>query len=214
MERCGLRLTLRWVPGHCDVPGNEEADLAAKEAARGASSPAGSLPKELRKPLPMSTTRARGTFKAELDRRAAERWRTSERGRRLEAIDKSLPSKKYGQLIAGLSRRHANLLLQLRTNHVPLQTYLARIGKTLTSTCPTCREAPETVAHYLFACPTYSLHRAVHFCPLGHTGRTLATVLNKKDSLRPLFNYINATGRFRAIYGALDNPLPDDDDTT
>ena len=32
--------------------------------------------------------------------------------------------------------------------------------------------------------------------------------------LRPLFNYINATGRFRTIYGALDNPLPDDDDTT
>lgn len=74
---------------------------------------------------------------------------TSERGRRLAEADKSLPSKNYGQLIAGLSRRHANLLLQLRTNHVPSQTHLARIGKALTSTRPTCREAPETVAHSL-----------------------------------------------------------------
>ena len=209
-ERCGLALTLRWAPGHCDIAGNEAADAAAKEAAGGASSPQDRLPKALRKPLPMSTTRARGTFKTELDRRAAERWQKSERGQRLAEIDKTLPSKKYGQLIAGLSRRHANLLLQLRTNHVPLQTYLARIGKALTSTCPTCREAPETVAHYLFACPTYALHRAVHFRPLGHSGRTLATVLNKHDALTPLFNYINATGRFRSIYGSLDDPLSND----
>ena len=130
----------------------------------------------------------------------------------MASIDKTLPSKHYGQLIAGLSRRHANLLLQLRTNHVPLQAYLARIGKALTSTCPTCREAPETVAHYLFACPTYSLHRAVHFRPLGHSGRTLANVLNKADALRPLFNYINATGRFRGIFGSVENPLPEEDD--
>ena len=210
-ERSGLALTLRWVPGHCDIAGNEAADVAAKEAG-GASSPRDRLPKDLRKTLPMSATRARGIFQAELDRRAAERWRTSERGRRLAEIDKTLPSKKYGQLIAGLSRRHANLLLQLRTNHVPLQTYLARIGKAPTSTCPTCREAPETVAHYLFACPTYALHRAVHFRPLGHSGRTLANVLNKADALRPLFNYINATGRFRGTFGSVDNPLPEEDD--
>ena len=76
------------------------------------------------------------------------------------------------------------------------------------------REAPETVAHYLFACPTYALHRAVHFRPLGHSGRTLATVLNKHDALTPLFNYINATGRFRSIYGSLDNALPDGSDAT
>ena len=73
-------------------------------------------------------------------------------------------------------------------------------------------EAPETVAHYLLACPTYALHRAVHFRPLGHSGRTLSTLLNQSDTLRPLFKYINATGRFRGIFGTLNDPLPDDKD--
>ncbi|KAH9855697.1 hypothetical protein C2E23DRAFT_723987 [Lenzites betulinus] len=120
-----------------------------------------------------------------------------------------MPSAKYGDLVAPLPRRHANLLLQFRTNHVPLQAYLARIGKAATPTCPTCHTAPETVHHFLLACPTYALHRAVHYAPLGFSGRTLTTLLNSEDALRPLFNYVNATGRLRAVAGALDYPDSD-----
>ncbi|EIW59062.1 uncharacterized protein TRAVEDRAFT_122293 [Trametes versicolor FP-101664 SS1] len=126
-----------------------------------------------------------------------------------------MPSKKYGALIADLPRRHANLLIQFRTNHVPLQAYMERIGKASSATCPTCGEAPETVQHYLLACPTYSLHRAVHFAPLGFSGRTMSALLNAKTSLRLLFNYVNATGRLRSAVGALIGPhsgYPDSDD--
>ncbi|KAI0364126.1 hypothetical protein BV20DRAFT_956899 [Pilatotrama ljubarskyi] len=102
--------------------------------------------------------------------------------------------------------------MQFRTNHVPLQTYLHRIGKAASAACPTCGDGPETVTHYLFACSTYSLHRAVHFRPLGYSGRTLCTLLNSNDALRPFFAYVNATGRFRSTLGALDDPCPEDDD--
>lgn len=205
-ERPRLQLTLRWVPGHTDVPGNEAADTAAKEAAHKVSSPTRQLPKSLRKMLPLSSSRARQNFKDELDRRPGVRWRTSGRGVRMAEVDGAMPSKKYGALISTLPRRHANLLVQFRTNHVPLQAYLARIGKAPSATCPTCGDAPETVQHYLLACPTYSLHRAVHFAPLGFSGRTLAALLNSKAALRPLFNFVNATGRLRTAVGALVGP--------
>ena len=100
--------------------------------------------------------------------------------------------------------------MQLRTGHVPLQTYLARIGKALTPACPTCGEAPETVYHFLVECSTYSLHRAVHFAPLGRADRTLKRLLTSERALRPLLEFVNATGRLRPVFGAL-STIPQED---
>lgn len=52
-----LQLTLRWVPGHEGVAGNERADREAKRAARGLSSPEDDLPACLRDPLPISVSK-------------------------------------------------------------------------------------------------------------------------------------------------------------
>ncbi|OSD02297.1 hypothetical protein PYCCODRAFT_1356049, partial [Trametes coccinea BRFM310] len=114
-----------------------------------------------------------------------------------------LPSKKFDELVCALPRRHANLLLQLRTGHIPLQAHLARISKAPSPLCPTCQEEPETVAHYLLRCPTYWLHRAVHFVTFGFTGRNLAVLLNSDDAMGPLFKYVNATGRLRRVFGEM-----------
>jgi len=45
-------ITLQWVAGHREVLGNELVDAAAKEAARGTSSPQQTLPLILQAPLP------------------------------------------------------------------------------------------------------------------------------------------------------------------
>ncbi|KAI0634297.1 hypothetical protein C8Q77DRAFT_1217505 [Trametes polyzona] len=98
----------------------------------------------------------------------------------------------------------AATMADFRTAHIPLQNYLARIGKTATATCPTCGTEPENVTHFLLPCPTYALHRAVHFQPLGFS-----------ETLRPLFTYVNAKGRLRSVVGALvgeRSGYPDSDD--
>lgn len=78
-----------------------------------------------------------------------------------------------------------------------------------------CGEAPEMVQPYFFTCPMYSLHRAIHFVPLGFSGRTMSALLTTKTSLRLLFSYANATGRLRSAVGALIGPhssYPNSDD--
>ena len=148
-------------------------------------------------------SRARQNYAQQLKALAARRWTDTPRARRIKRVDDSLPSGKYAKLVKPLARRHANLLTQLRTGHVPLYAYLKRIGKSLTDTCPTCAEAPETPTHYLLDCPAYGIHRAIHFRTLGREGRKLSVLLNSKTALRPLFAYINATERFRRIFGLL-----------
>ena len=81
----------------------------------------------------------------------------------------------------------------------------------LTATCPACEEAPESVAHFLLDCPTYSLHRAVHLAHLGRAGRKLSVLLNTPEAMRPLFGYmINAPGRFRGFFAEVKDGVDDD----
>ena len=55
-----------------------------------------------------------------------------------------------------------------------------------------------------------------HFSIGVYQHNTVGSEPNKfhiPDALTPLFNYINATGRFRSIYGSLNDPLADDSAT-
>ena len=88
-------VVMRWVPGHMEVYGNELADEEAKKAARGECSATASLPARLRKSLPCSVTAAKRAHLERLRKEAASRWKGSARGRRLHAIDPSLPGQSF-----------------------------------------------------------------------------------------------------------------------
>ena len=138
----GLKLTLRRSPGHDGIEGNERAYEEAKIAAGWTSSPGTQLPALLRNPLPTSASSLKRKFSHHLNTAAAALWNASRHGRRMAELDPSLPSKHYAELVSAIPRRHASLLIKLRTGHVPLQAFLARIGKAIWPTCATCREAP------------------------------------------------------------------------
>lgn len=151
--------------------------------------------------LPRSAAKAKQMMKAQAKREAEETWKKSPRYAKLNAIDNTLPSAKYLQQTADIPRKHAALLIQLRTGHAPLKKHLHRIERTASPTCPACEMYPEAVDHYLLRCPAFERARQVLFIEAGRPARSIKPLLNHPKLLKPLFRYIHSTHRFHAQLG-------------
>jgi len=187
-----LPIVINWVPGHQGVQGNEVADELAKEAARDGSSPDNQLPKLFRSrhPLPHSKSALKQTHNAVLKTVASTMFESSPRCAAQRRIDPLIPSSKFQTLIQGLPRRHASLLMQLRSGHAPLNKHLHRIGCVESPLCPACEEAQETVLHLLLVCPAYERHRQVLRYSLKRDSMDLHNLLSKRTSIKPLFKFL------------------------
>ena len=73
-------------------------------------------------------------------------------------MDRALPSKHIYILYDALNRGKANVLAQLRIGIARLNGYLHQIGAAESDQC-TCGQARETVAHFLFRCVRWEIHR-------------------------------------------------------
>ncbi|KAG2141960.1 hypothetical protein DEU56DRAFT_885230 [Suillus clintonianus] len=185
-------LTVRWVPGHTGVMGNELADVAAKEAAEGEhqNSAVNRLPTYLQnEPLPDSVSALKQWHDNALQRRWTKGWERSPRYARTKNIDPSLPSNKFIKLVANLQKRQTSIYTQLRTHHLPLNRHLHRLGKSKSPHCPLCPNIDETVHHYLFDCPQYVRER--HF--LANSLRRQATSISYILTSEKLLNRSCAT---------------------
>ncbi|KAJ3774822.1 hypothetical protein FB446DRAFT_639122, partial [Lentinula raphanica] len=69
------------------------------------------------------------------------------------------------------------------------------------STCPCCRQHPETVFHYHFQCSAHRLHWNQFHRRIGQRNINLAALLTEKDLLKHLFHFINETKWFHHIWG-------------
>jgi ribonuclease HI len=194
--------TVRWTPGHVGISGNEEADVEAKKAADSATNNTNSHFGIFKKELPISRTAHRGRLEEIAKAGWRRKFRESPRYQRVSRIDSSMPSDKYRRLTTTLPKRHASILTQLRTNHIPLQAYLHRFKLADSPTCPHCQEHPETVTHYLFHCAKHAVHRTQLKRELGLGTRQLDWgILNERKSLPALFRFIKSTNRFDVEYG-------------
>ena len=141
-------LAIRWVPGHANIAGNESVDREAKKAAEGDSSPVERLPVALRRrgapaTLPYSKAAIIQSFNTKLKDDIKADFTSTERGKRLRRLNPTMPSNKFPALINNLPRRHASVLVQLRTGHIPLNHHLAHIKKIGSPSCLGCGAAPK-----------------------------------------------------------------------
>ena len=197
-QLAGKNVTLRWIPGHIGVEGNEKVDDEAKEAARGASSQASDLPQMLRKPLPISKAAELQTQRTWIAHESTAAHLTSTWIDKLRTIDPSMPSASFAKYAKCLSRRHAAILIQLRSGHVALNTYLHRIGKSSTPLCQECRKS-ETTYHYLIECRRYTTQRRKLEQKLKRNARSIRVPLSNPLATADLFKFIGETGRFKDL---------------
>ena len=120
----GVKLTLQWIPGHVNIQGNERADTLAK---RGASCP--------QPDVPTSIENTKQTIRANKKEEWMNEWASGDTGR---VMFQYMTTPKPKDSINELKRNESVTIFRLRTQHVPLNSHLRRIGVTEDSSCPLC----------------------------------------------------------------------------
>jgi len=133
-----IDIVLRWMPGHCNLAGNECADEEANRAAQGASSPLHQLPASCRREPPVSRSAVRQSHMKKVKVKSRISFESSPRFQRLCHINPSMPSSRFRLDTTNAERWHMLMLVQLRTGHVPLQKNLSKIGRTDSPVCLAC----------------------------------------------------------------------------
>lgn len=198
-RRRTFQLQLVWVPGHMGIEGNEMADSLAKDASTGTTTLLHCPIRQL-SALPHSQAAARATFKKEVGSRWTTQWNASKHGKRITKFDPTPPGKRVTRMYRGLSRPHGSILTQLRSGHVGLNKYLARIKAVDSPLCTHC-QTTETVEHFLLGCRRFTNERHDLRKNVGRQHRgplDRRTLLATPKHLPALFRYIEDTGRFQA----------------
>ncbi|KAF7335977.1 RNA-directed DNA polymerase from transposon X-element [Mycena sanguinolenta] len=202
-----VEVTIRWSPGHVGITGNERADEEAKRAAQErSSSPKDHLPARLWRTLPWSRSATKQLLDAERKTNVQKDWVASTRHKKTMAFDPKLAKGSYITLADSLPRSLAVLVLQLRTGHVPLAKHLHRIRKADSPICPLCRQADESVGHFLLWCPHHAAARQLLYSAAGPDSLALHRLLGTGNILPHLLRFLGRTGRFRSVHGALPPP--------
>jgi hypothetical protein len=209
----GCEVCIHWIPGHCNIAGNEAADLAAKQATN--LSPA-AAPVNSQAPVPYGT--AVSIIKKAIKKRWQQLWEHSEHGRHLFAIKPIL--RKIKSLWQG-PRHAASLRCRLRHGHNALRFHLYDIDVVEDPFCETCPDAYEDAEHFLLRCPKYAearlaLRRALNWTPQEMTLPRLLGTEGSSSSMVPTIcrhvdTFVAATKRF-ARDGRVVHVIDDDDD--
>jgi len=186
VREAGASIVLHWVPGHTDVPGNEKADLLAKEAA---------------KLSPSSDVTSLALIGIKIKNLALQEWREYLQQYTRGAVQKNPNTyaarfawkiRKRLSIPSGTRRETACAFYRLKTGHGYTKSYLHRTGKSESDKC-SCG-AVQSPQHLLLSCRRYSRERSRLKKELG-TGRlSLPLLLHTSKGITATLSFLSHTG--------------------
>ena len=187
-------VTIRWIPSHSGLVGNERADKAAKNRAErgGQQTERWSSLAHIRKNLVQARSQ-------ELTNWHEEKKQERENSRRGYYI----PWKEgINSTLANAPKKYASRYYQLKVGHGAVGTYLAKIGAIDTPQCWWCDRAEQTVEHLYTECRRWrkerrklmrTLCKEVISCQGWTDKKRLAELLANKKAIGPILGFLKST---------------------
>jgi ribonuclease HI len=144
-----IEVTIRWIPGHQGILGNEAADQAAKQAATAAT--AASNPSRICR-LAAAAKRA---VRDRVKQAWAKSWAATPRGKPTKRLVPAPDVRVVKGLYRGMSKAYSSVLIQLRTGRIGLNHFLYKIKARESDDC-SCEQGSQTPKHVLFDCPLWT----------------------------------------------------------
>jgi ribonuclease HI len=163
LQKRGVSIEICWIPAHTGIPGNEKADIIAKQAtgwrAKGRTGQRAPQSKWVKQLL----SSCKRTVKRTVLRMWKDTWSTQATGRQYRShFGSEITSQKKGaQLYQGLTKPEAAILIQMRSGKIGLGGYLKKIKVVDTAVCK-CQRSNETVSHILGDCFQFGAQRRTH----------------------------------------------------
>ena len=177
------RVTLNWIPGHSNHPGNERADMLAKLGTKRA----------VVKQIPISEATVKEEIKKWMIAIHQEDWTNPYKQDHCRQTKMMLPevnSKLWNQL-KKYPRSKMNLITQIYTGHSKLKKHLFRMKLAEDPICEQCLEEEESVEHFLCECPAFARPRYLNLGGLMIKRHELSEL-----SLKRILSFIKESKRF------------------
>ena len=145
------RVKLFWVPGHCDINGNEKAD----ELARTGSGTYFYGPEPC---LPLSLSVVRQNTKEWADNAHSRYWAEVPGCKQSKQWIRQ-PRWSVTKYLLNLSKNSLRVLVSLITGHCCLNSHLHKMRLTQSPICGACSLEAESAFHFLCVCPTLATLR-------------------------------------------------------
>ena len=136
-----VETSIQWIPGHCDIPGNDRADKLARQGTS-----------KTQHDEQVSYATSKQIVQTKSRKIWHDMWARGNTGR-IYYQHQQTPNQT--DPINQLHRAHQTAVFRLRTHHAPLNAHLYRIKKEHPAKCVYCPDSDETIGHFLFHYPLY-----------------------------------------------------------